>query len=330
MDRAGIEFDPGVVSVLLALDGLPELESFAKTGYEEPVPTPELKAVAGICSRRFLNSTYAVFKRLVGFRIGVLRRLKFTSVALPFTGEGEICVHLKSWKVRVAANDPMLWSYTKGQALIENNTEQLKEDDLDMLLDDAYVPHDKFENPALLKWFNETDAWWFDNLRFNAERLEPYKRALALTAGMMTGDYVLSFNEQTRNLREPFSLTNAFHRMLDCLPKTQDNGMRNKSTNQDVRNFVAERHHTDLLFLTAANPGDANNDGADPIVTWREEWLRGGDDFWLDFERTRGARLGSRVQSKAQYLGFVEDLPAHRLSHPCLGHRAHREWIYHE
>ena len=43
-----------------------------------------------------------------------------------------------------------------------------------MLLEDAYVPHDKFENPALLKWFNETDAWWFDNLRFNAERLEPY------------------------------------------------------------------------------------------------------------------------------------------------------------
>src|SRR5687768_1873407 len=38
MDRAGIEFDPGVVSVLPALEGLPELESFARTEYEEPVP----------------------------------------------------------------------------------------------------------------------------------------------------------------------------------------------------------------------------------------------------------------------------------------------------
>jgi len=36
MNRAGIEFDPGVVSVLLALDGLPELESFAKSPDEEP------------------------------------------------------------------------------------------------------------------------------------------------------------------------------------------------------------------------------------------------------------------------------------------------------
>ena len=37
----------------------------------------------------------------------------------------------------------MLWSYTKALALVENNTEQLNEDDLNALLDDAYVPRDK-------------------------------------------------------------------------------------------------------------------------------------------------------------------------------------------
>ena len=244
----------------------------------------------------------------LAFELGVLRRLKFASVALPFTGEGEICVHLKNWKARVAANDPMLWSYTKAFALIENNTEQLNEDDLNTLLDDTYVPREKLENSALLKWFNETDAWWFDNLRFNAEHLEPYKRALALTAGMMTGDYVLSFNEQTRTLRTPFSLPDVFRRLLACLPAPEDNGMRNQSTNQDVRNFVAERHHTDLLFLRLPIPITQTSSTRDPIVTWREEWLRGSDDFWVDLERARGARLGSRVQSKQQYLGFVEDL----------------------
>ncbi|HEU4508139.1 MAG TPA: hypothetical protein VFR78_07880 [Pyrinomonadaceae bacterium] len=244
----------------------------------------------------------------LAFELGVLRRLKFASVALPFTGEPEICVHLKNWKVRVAANDPMIWSYTKALALIENNTDQLDDYDLEMLLDDAYVPRDVLENPALLKWFNETDAWWFDNLRVNAEHLDPYKRALALTAGMMTGDYVLSFNEDTRTLRKPFSLSDTFRRMLDCLPQPHDNSMRNKSTNQDVRNFVAERHHTDLLFLRLPVPVLQTTTARDPIVTWREEWLRGGDDFWVDLERLRDARLGSRVQSKQQYLGFVEDL----------------------
>jgi hypothetical protein len=244
----------------------------------------------------------------LAFELGVLRRLKFASVALPFTGEPEICVHLKNWKVRVAANDPMIWSYTKAFALIENNADQLDDYDLETLLDDAYVPRDILENPALLKWFNETDAWWFDNLRVNAERLDPYKRALALTAGMMTGDYVLSFNEETRSLRRPFSLSDTFNRMLECLPQPHDNSMRNKSTNQDVRSFVAERHHTDLLFLRLPVPVLQTTTARDPIVTWREEWLRGGDDFWVDLERLRDARLGSRVQSKQQYLGFVEDL----------------------
>ena len=66
----------------------------------------------------------------LAFELGVLRRLKFTSVALPFTGEPEMCVQLKSWKVRVAANDPMLWSYTKALALVENNIDELNDDDL--------------------------------------------------------------------------------------------------------------------------------------------------------------------------------------------------------
>ena len=244
----------------------------------------------------------------LAFELGVLRRLKFASVALPFTGEPEICVQLKNWKIRVAANDPMIWSFTKAIALVENNTDQLDDEDLNALLDDAYAPRDELENPALRKWFNETDSWWFDNLRLNAERLEPYKRALALTAGMMTGDYVLSFNEQTRSLRQPFSLPQAFRRMLDCLPEPHDNALRNKSTNQDVRNFVAERQHTDLLFLRLPIPVTQTTTARDPVVTWREEWLRGGDDFWTELERERDARLGSRVQSKQQYLGFVEDL----------------------
>lgn len=244
----------------------------------------------------------------LSFELNVLRRLKFASVALPFTGEPELIVRLKNWRVRVAANDPMVWSYTKAFAVLENNTEKLDEADLELVLDDAYIPREKLANPALLKWFNETDAWWFDNVRFSAEHLEPYKRALALTAAMMVGDYVLSFNDLTRNLREPFALSDTFRRMLACLPEPHDNLMRNKSSNQDVGNFVAERQHTDLLFLRLPIPVTQTATARDPIVSWREEWLRGSDDFWLDLERSQKARLGSRVQSKQQYLGFVEDL----------------------
>lgn len=269
----------------------------------------------------------------LAFELGVLRRLKFESIALPFTGEPEIAIHLKRWKIRVAANDPMLWSYIKATALIENHTDQLEEDDLETLLDDAYVPRDKLDNPAMLKWFNETDAWWFDNVRFNAERLEPFKQALALTVGMMVGDYVLSFSEQTRALREPFSLSKVFRLMLNCLPSVFDNTLQNKSSNQDVGIFVAERHHTDLLFLRLPTPVTQSSTSRDPLVSWREEWVRGGDNFWLDLERER-ARLGSRVQSKQQYLGFVEDLlrtashiPAWAIAHTENGFISNDELV---
>lgn len=260
----------------------------------------------------------------LAFELGVLRRLKFASVALPFTGEPELIVQLKNWHVRIAANDPMIWSYTKAFALVENNREKLDEANLELLLDHAYAPGEKLGNPALLKWFNEIDTWWFDNVRYNAEQLEPYQRALALTAAMMVGDYVLSFDEQTRKLREPLALSDTFRRMLACLPEPHDNSMRNKSSNQDVRSFVAERHHTDLLFLRLPIAVTQTATARDPIVSWREEWLRGGDDFWIDLERSQKARLGSRVQSKQQYLGFVEDL-LRTASHIPIWAIAHTE-----
>jgi len=245
----------------------------------------------------------------LAFELSVLRRLKFASVALPLTGEPDLCVYLKHWKARVATNDPMLWAFTKATALVENPSERLSEEDIDAVLDDAYIPRDKLNNPSALKWFNETDACWFDNVRFNAERLEsPYKRALALTVGMMVGDYVLSFDEETRQLREPLSLSKVFRQMAETLPYPIDNSLRNKSANQDVRAFVAERQHTDLLFLRLPAPLIKPKSDRDTLPAWREEWLQGSDDFWDEFEKNRLGMLGSHVQSKQQYLGFVADL----------------------
>lgn len=245
----------------------------------------------------------------LAFELGVLRRLKFQSVAMPLTGEPQLAIHLKRWKVRVAANDAMLWSKTKAMALVENYHERLTREEIETILDDAYVPADRMDNPGLLKWFNETDAWWFDTVRFNAERLESeYKRAFALTLGMMVGDYVLSFDEQTRRLRQPLSLSEVYRQMAELAPFPSDNGLRCKAFNQDIRSFLAERQHTGLLFLRLPVPVLQIDAAPDPIFGWREEWVRGSDDFWPELHRSMAGKLGSRVQSKQQYLGFVEDV----------------------
>src|SRR5215212_4466320 len=136
-----------------------------------------------------MNSNGNIPNGWLAFELGVLRRLKFKSISLAFTGEPDLGVYLKRWDVRVAANDLALWAATKALACIENNTEQLREEEVSVVLEDAYVPRHKLANSSLRKWFNETDAWWFDNVRENAEKLDSsFGRPLALTTAMMVGD----------------------------------------------------------------------------------------------------------------------------------------------
>ena len=85
----------------------------------------------------------------LNFELSVLRRLKFSSVALPFTGEPDLCLQLKRWQTRVAANDFLSWAVTKATALVENDSERLNDEEINALVEDAYVPRDRLDNPAL-------------------------------------------------------------------------------------------------------------------------------------------------------------------------------------
>jgi hypothetical protein len=252
------------------------------------------------------NHSGAIPNAWLAFELSVLRRLKFRSAAIPFVGEPDLPVYLKRWGARVSANDPARWAYTKATAMIENNTDRLGEEEIETALEDAYVPRHKLDNPALRKWFNETDAWWFDNVRENAEKLDsPCGRALALTIAMMVGDYVLSFDDETRELRQP--LSQVFRRIWQTLPSPVNNSHRNTSMNRDPREFVAAQH-TDLLFLRLPRNGHERTSQHHTLPAWREEWIYGGDSFWDENRRARAGRLGTGgVATKQQYLRLVED-----------------------
>jgi len=251
----------------------------------------------------------------LGFELSVLHRLKFKSVALPLAGEPGLGLYLKRWNARVAANDPAQWAWTKSQAFIENNCERLTEADLEIVLDDAYVPRNYFRNPTLLTWFNETDAWWFDNVRANAERLSsPYKRALALALGMGVGDYVFSFNLDTRDLRQPLSLSSVFRRVWHTLMPPVNNLRQNSSSNQSAKSFLAETQNTDLLFMRLPRPTRATDSRNARVLTWREEWIRQSKSFWSELSKERNSKLDAYVETKEQYLGLIEDL-MHTAAH---------------
>ena len=240
----------------------------------------------------------------LAFELGVLRRMQFRSVALPFAGECDTARHLKRWGVRVAANDAARWAAARAHSRIENNSERLNEVDVQALLEDAYVPRHRLHNPSLRRWFGETDAWWFDNVRASAENIDtPARRALAFDLCMSVGDYALSFDEETRELRQP--LSRVLQRLWDTSPAPFDNRQRNTVSNADARDFIS-REQSELLFLRL--PRARRRGARDASWAWREEWVRGDGDFWDDFERSREGRLGARAEARRQYLRHVEDL----------------------
>lgn len=241
----------------------------------------------------------------LAFELNVLRRLKFASIILPFTPDPHLGAYLKRWNVRVTANHPTQSAWIKAVGLIQNNCEKLSDEDVNLVLEDAYIPRYRLQNETLKNWFTETDAWWFDNIRQNIEKLaSPVVQAIALSTGMSVGDYVLSFDEETRQLRQP--LSKIYKRLLSIQPDPFNNGQNNLCQNKSANEFVAE-NSTDSMFMRLPpthNQKQKNNLG---LTAWREEWLRFGDEFWNDLETAQNGKLGTFTETKSQYLRFVEE-----------------------
>jgi len=241
----------------------------------------------------------------LAFELNVLRRLEYRSVAMPFTGNPTLGAFLKRGDVRVLANDPLQSAWTRALAAIQNNGESLTDEHINLVLEDVYVPGNRLHNPALRNWFSETDSWWFDNIRRNLDRLQsPFAFAMAASLVMAVGDYVLSFNEDTRDLRQP--LSNVFRRLWTVMPEAFNNRQNNGCQNKGVEDFIAESP-ADLMFLRLPAAGSGGRTASPDKAVWREEWLRGGDDFWPAFEVARHGKLGGPVETKSQYLKILSE-----------------------
>ena len=47
---------------------------------------------------------------------------------------------------------------------------------------------------------------------------------------------------------------------------------------------------------------------------WAEEWLRGGNEFWDEYDSKNSGRLGAATETKSQYLHLLEET-LRRASH---------------
>ena len=237
----------------------------------------------------------------LAFELSVLRRLSFRTAVSPACAEPDVETYLKRWGVRVAANAVARWAWVRAVARVENNSERLTPEDLELLLEDVYVPGHRLRNGALARRFGEAHAWWFDNFRANVDRLaNDTKRALALDLGMMVGDYALSFDDETRELRQP--LSRALSRLAEARPAPFDNRQRNAVRQEDARRFLTDQPAADLLFLRLP-PARADAGGA--AHAWRDEFIDGGADTAAAPDPTRARRP---VATRRQYLSDLEEL----------------------
>ncbi len=241
----------------------------------------------------------------LAFELSVLKRLKFKSVSIPFCSRPNLGSYLKRSGIRVLANDPLRSAYEDCVARISNDGVTLSAEDVALVLEDAYVPQYRLRNPALRNWFGETDAWWFDNVRANIERLgSDVAKALAISTGLKVGEYVLSFDEETRRLRQP--LSKVFERILSLEELPSENGEENISRCSNPVNFTAESY-TDLFFLKLPPVQKGSLREALGNAAWREVWVRGDDGFWQDLEAGFEGKLGSHVETRSQYLELIKD-----------------------
>ncbi|MEZ5344352.1 MAG: hypothetical protein R2681_02245 [Pyrinomonadaceae bacterium] len=242
----------------------------------------------------------------LAFELNILRRLEFKSISLPYLDSPKLGKSLKTWNVKVLANDPLRSSFIEATAAIENNGEYLSEEEIETILEDAYVPQYRLNNPALTNWFSEIDSWWFDNVRQNILKLEsPMSQAIALSIGIEVGNYALSFDEQTRELRQP--LSNVFKRLWSIRNKPADNGQTNSCHNKDANEFIAE-NYTDLLFLKLPNARKQSLKDSLGWKAWAEEWVRRSDTFWNDLEFAQRGKLGTHIETKSQYLSLIVEV----------------------
>jgi hypothetical protein len=241
----------------------------------------------------------------VAFEASVLAQQKFDSIAIPFAGSAKLDWYLKLWNKRVLDNDVCQWAWWIARARVENNREQLAESDLETILRDADHAREALSNPALLRWFNATDAGWFDSVRGNIEELaNETVKSLAIMAGIFTGDYLLSFDRETAFLRRP--LSEIYLEMLKIVNRIIDNQAENRSTNFEAIEFIM-RARADLLYARLPAPGSMLR-FLESQRCWREAWVRGsGDIHSLLFPAIKNS-LSGVVSSKERYLQILGEM----------------------
>ncbi|NLX25615.1 MAG: DNA methyltransferase [Lentisphaerae bacterium] len=230
--------------------------------------------------------------RLLEWMYSILQDLPFDNAMDAFSGSGAVSYMFKTMGKRVITNDSLHFPYVLSQALIQNNSTRLSNEDLDSLLSARAT---SMEEQFIQKTFSgifytQDDLVFLDNIWVGLRKLtSPAKRYLALAALLRScikrqprGVFTVSgigatYDDGRRDLR--LSLREHFlEQTAEYNAAVFSNGKQNAAYHGDV--FFHDKSHVDLVYMDP--PYVPRSD--DNCYMKRYHFLEGLSCYWRGME----------------------------------------------
>lgn len=252
-----------------------------------------------------------------------------------FAGSQSVAFFFKQLGFRVFTNDFMNYSHQIGMALVENKSEKLSDDDLNILFSENKNPAQFYIMEKLFSdvFFIRDEARMLDAFRSNTELLSPMKKSLALaimdrtltrkiTMGHFAHTRALSYASNPQRIKRNKSLIRPIQEMfLELVPQYNnavfDNGQENKSYQCDAIDFVKKLENVDLLYLDPPYCGShADYQGFYHLLeTFVENWTEQDKTFVNSIHRYE-PKLYSGFDTKKDIVSSFDKLFFHAQKIP--------------
>jgi adenine-specific DNA methylase len=185
-----------------------------------------------------------------------------------FAGSHSVSFYFKQLGCKTITNDFLNFNNQIGTALIENSTEQLDKQDIEILFEKSpnKSEYTLMDDVFTGIFFQKEDAEFIDNFRANIPRLKnKYKQALAfsvmnrsltrkITMGHFGHTRALVYANNPERVKRNRSLVRPVKELfLDILPQYNDavfdNGQDNKSYNENILDLLPQLSNIDLVYF---------------------------------------------------------------------------------
>ncbi|MBN2685764.1 MAG: DNA adenine methylase [Pontiellaceae bacterium] len=244
---------------------------------------------------RYMGSKF----RLLEWIHSIFQDLPFYSAMDAFSGSGAVSYMLKTMGKQVVTNDSLHFPYVISQALIQNNSTRLSNEDLDILLSaHATSQEEQFIQKTFSGiFYTQDDLVFLDNIWTGLRKLaSPTKRHLAMAALLRScikrqprGVYTVSgigakYNDGRRDLR--LSLKEHFlEQTAEYNAAVFSNGKQNVSHHGDV--FTHKKPLIDLVYMDP--PYVPRSD--DNCYMKRYHFLEGLSCYWEGVEIMESSKV---------------------------------------